>query len=146
MFAVAVASLARRRGGANTLCAGAELHLLVATWKCSSNYQVLPPSWQAGHKQRHKLVFCGALDTLVCRQSHGTCAAMFPSVFRFLFSSPSLSLSLGLPLCWRVLLGPRGVCAIFLRPNVAGIAATLSTNLRDYQSQQTKGNLSPLDD
>lgn len=62
------------------------------------------------------------------------------------FSHLPLSLSFGLPLCWRVLLGPRGVCAIFLRPNVAGIAATLSTNLRDYQSQQTKGNLSPLDD
>lgn len=40
-------------------------------------------------------------------------------------------------------LGPWGVCAIFLRPNVAGNAGTLSTNLKDYQSQQTKGNLSP---
>lgn len=79
-----------------TLWAGAELHLLVATWKCSSNYQVLPPSWQSGHK--HKLAaaclffVAHSILSYAGRAQHETCAAMFPSVFSFSYFFFSLSL------------------------------------------------------
>lgn len=77
------------------------LHLLVATWKCSSNYQVLPPSWQSRATSCQFacfLFFCGALDTLVCSSAkrHSIRLSSF-SFSHFSFSElATLLASLGL--------------------------------------------------
>lgn len=128
----------RGGGGAHT---HSGLHLLVATWKCSSNYPVLPPSWQsrATSCQFPCFLFFFLWCTRYSRMQLWQ-AAFHPSFLIFLLSFFFFWACHFAGESW---LGPWGVCAIFLRPNVAGNAGTLSTNLKDYQSQQTKGNLSP---
>lgn len=140
MFAVAVASSARRRGGANTHSVLAPSCIFL--WLHENARVIIKCCLRLGSRATSTSLFFAAHSILsyAGRATAHVLQCFHPSSVFFLL----LFLSFSWLATW--LLGPRGVCAIFLRPNVAGIAATLSTNLRDYQSQQTKGNLSPLDD